>query len=159
MPDLLVTRALPNPAGKDRRYPHPPTDEQLNGEWVEFANAGGRLLSLDGVSMAHYTFDRACGKTGEDKLITFNGTLKPTYSIRLHTGHGVTWAEGPIWHLYAGRSNYVWNNVCGDTAVLRNDGAECIDWASYDPQPPDGVVLNRLPGTNKLSAVRSARTA
>ena len=28
-----------------------------------------------------------------------------------------------------------------------------VDWASYDPKPPEGIVLNRIPGTNKLRAV------
>lgn len=159
MPDLLVTRALPNPAGKDRQYPHPPTNDQLNGEWVEFANASERTLSLEGVAMSHYTFDRRCSRTGEDQLTTFTGMLNSRRSIRLHTGRGQGWDEGTIRHLYAGRSNYVWNNVCGDTAVLRNASNEAIDWAAYEPEPPEGVVLNRLPGTHKLSAARSARTA
>lgn len=159
MPDLLVTRVLPNPAGKDRLYPYPPSNDQLNAEWVEFGNVGGRVLSLDGVTISHYTFDRSCSRTGEDLLTTFNGTLDAGRSIRLHTGRGETRADGTVWHLYAGRSNYAWNNECGDTAVLRSGRQELIDWASYDPEPPEGAVLNRVPGTNKLSAVPYVRTA
>ena len=28
--------------------------------------------------------------------------------------------EGSIRHLYANHGNYIWNNRCGDTAVMRN---------------------------------------
>jgi hypothetical protein len=159
MPDLLVTHALPNPAGKDRQHPYAPSNDQLNREWVEFANASARTLSMQGVAISHYTFDRACGRTGEDQLTSFTGNLDPGRSIRLHTGRGQAWDEGTVRHLYADRSNYAWNNVCGDTAVLRSSRGDVIDWASYDPDPPEGVVLTRLPGTNKLSAARTARTA
>ena len=159
MPDLLVTHALPNPAGKDRRYPMQPSDDQLNAEWVEFANASGRALALEDVTMSHYTFNQACRQTGEDCLTTFSGTLYPGWSIRLHTGSGTPWDEGATRHLFAGRRNYAWNNACGDTAVLRGPRRDVLDWASYDPQPPDGVMLNRVPGTNKLAAVRPARIA
>ena len=159
MPDLVVTRGLPNPAGKDRLSPYAPSDEQLNGEWIEFANPGDAAVPLTDVSINHYTFDRGCTKTGEDRLMTFAGALAVGRSVRIHTGRGEPWDEGTIRHLYAARGNYVWNNVCGDTAVLRNGRGEWIDWASYEPQPPEGIVLNRIPGTNKLSAWRSARTA
>jgi hypothetical protein len=158
MPDLVVTRALPNPPGKDRRPTSGPTNDQLNNEWVEFANAAGRELLIDGVTISHHTFDRSCNDTGEDQLTTFNGILGSGQSVRLHTGSGTPWNEGVIRHLYVGRSNYAWNNACGDTAVLRTARGEVVDWASYDPQSPEGVVLSRVPGTNKLSPAW-ARTA
>jgi len=159
MPDLLVTHALPNPAGKDRPYPYPPSNQQLNGEWVEFTNASARLLSLDGVTLLNYTFDSRCARTGEDALMVFKGGLGSGRSVRVHTGHGQPWDEGLVRHLYAGRSNYVWNNACGDTAVLRTGRRDVIDWASYDPAPPEGAILDRVPGTNKLQPMRAARTA
>jgi hypothetical protein len=159
MPDLLITRAVPNPAGKDRLPPYGPTNEQLNKEWMEFRNASARNLRLDEVVLMHFSFDRYCSQTGVDDVMNFKGLLQPEHSVRVHTGDGETWQEGTIWHLYARRSNYLWNNACGDTATLRLTNGGRIDWASYDPHPPEGVVLNRVPGTNQLSAVRSARTA
>jgi hypothetical protein len=156
---LLVTRALPDPAGKDRQGAYPSSNDQLNQEWVEIANAGAQPASVNGVALSHYTFNVHCQRTGEDLLMSLKGTVQPRHSVRFHTGSGTAWDEGTVRHLYVGRENYAWNNRCGDTAVLRNARGEVLDWASYDPAPPEGVVLNRIPGTNKLSAFASARTA
>ena len=88
MPDLYITQALPNPAGKDRPPHGAPTNTQLNGEWLEFANTAGKELSLDGVQLLHQTFDRHCQRTGQEVVTTFNGALDAGRSIRLHTGTG-----------------------------------------------------------------------
>jgi predicted extracellular nuclease len=159
MSELTITRAVPNPAGKDRTASNMVRNEQLNNEWIEFANTSQRTLSLDGIALSHYTFEKSCSKTGEDGLAVFNGSLQAGYSIRVHTGTGTAWDEGSIRHLYAARGNFAWNNRCGDTSVLRNSRGEVVDWATYDPNPPEGVVLNRVPGTNKLQAVPATRTA
>lgn len=151
MPDLLVTRALPNPAGKDRTPGHLVKNEQLNGEWIEFQNTTQKTLTIDGVSIAHHTFNAYCQNTGEDQLTTFTGPMPSGSSIRLHTGIGEAWDEGSIRHLYLNRRNFVWNNQCGDAAVLRVKDGGLIDWAAYAPQPPEGAVLNRIPGTNRLA--------
>src|SRR3990170_1123050 len=76
MPDLPVTRALPNPVGKDLLGGWA-TNEQLNGEWVEFHNVSQRLLSLEGVAILHYTFSRNCEKTGEERLRPSVANLEP----------------------------------------------------------------------------------
>lgn len=157
MPDLTITRALPNPAGKDRTPANRVTNEQLNGEWLEFGNTSGKRLDINGVTLNHYTFDAQCQRTGEDVVLTFKNALEAGHSIRVHTGSGQVYSEGTLWHLYAGRGNFIWNNACGDTAVIRAAGGGLIDWASYDPRPAEGAVLERLPGTNKLSGLRSTR--
>jgi hypothetical protein len=158
MSELVVTRALPNPAGKDRTAGRA-TNEQLNNEWAEFANTAVQPRDLEGVALSHYTFSPICARTGEDRLMSFTGTLKPGHSVRVHTGSGEAWTEGTIRHLYAGRGNYAWNNSCGDTAVLRSRAGDVLDYASYDPQPPEGRVLNRIPATPKLSATAATRIA
>jgi hypothetical protein len=148
---LVVTRALPNPAGKDRRPPFAPINDQLNNEWLEFGNLGDRPVSLENVGLFHYTFAVGCLKTGEDRLMTFQNSLQPRHSVRVHTGSGPEWVEGTIHHVYAGRGNFAWNNACSDTAVLRNAQGSLIDWAAYDRNPPEGVILDRIPGTNRLA--------
>jgi hypothetical protein len=155
---LLVTRGLPNPLGKDRTAGWAPND-QLNSEWIEFQNQGQQSAALAGISINHYTFDGRCSKTGEDRLMTFKGFLAAGHSVRVHTGTGDAWDEGTVRHLYAGRSNYAWNNACGDTAVLRNVEGNWIDYAAYDPNPPEGVVVNRVPGTHQLVPYVARRTA
>jgi hypothetical protein len=159
MSELTITRALPNPAGKDRTPAHLVTNQQLNGEWMEFGNTSERVLQLEDVTLSDYTFDHGCQKTGEAVVMAFTGGLRPGYSVRVHTGTGTPADEGTIRHLYAGRGDFVWNNRCGDTGVLRNNRGEVVDYAAYDPNPPDGCVLNRLLGTNKMSAASAAQTA
>lgn len=150
MPDLYVTQALPNPLGKDRPPHGGPSNAQLNGEWVEFANTSGSSYSMEGVQLVHFTFDRKCQKTGEDRLTPFNGGLDSGYSIRVHTGAGQPSWEGTVRHLYLGRSNYAWNNACGDTVVLRDATGGLIDWARYSPSPQEGRILRRVSGANDL---------
>lgn len=151
MPDLYITTVTPNPAGKDRTPANQVTNTQLNGEWLEFQNTSQRALSLDGVSLCHYTFDNFCRKTGEDILTGFHGSLAAGRRMRVHTGSGQPWPEGTIHHVYVGRSNFAWNNRCGDTALLRHSAGHNIDWAGYDPNPGEGAVLLRVPNTNKLA--------
>ncbi len=158
MSELLIMRALPNPAAKDRTPSNQVTNEQLNGEWVEFRNETSKALDIDGVTMSHYTFTGQCQHTGENEVTRFNGVVSPAHSIRLHTGIGTPWNEGAIRHLYLNRRNFVWNNRCADTAVLRSVRGSVIDYASYARQPPEDAVLNRVPGTHRLAAVPTTAT-
>jgi hypothetical protein len=150
MSDLYITFALPNPAGKDRPPHGGPSDAQLNGEWIQFLNATGNTLDMNGVRLLHQTFDRLCQHTGQDEVTSFWGVLDPGYSFRVHTGSGQPWQEGTILHTFLGRSNYAWNNACGDTAVLVNQHGIQVDFASYAPNPPEGRILQRQQGTNYL---------
>jgi hypothetical protein len=158
MPDLLITRALPNPAGKDRTPAHLVTNDQLNGEWIEFANMADHDLVIDGVRISDYTFNNYCHTTGERQLTTFTGSMPCGSSIRLHTGYGEPWNEGVIRHLYLNHDNFVWNNRCGDTATLRVQSPGEIDHATYDPHPPEGAILKRVPGTHRLALIAASGT-
>jgi hypothetical protein len=149
MPDLYITRAIPNPAGKDRPPHGGPTNAQLNGEWLEFQNASGKNLDLAGVDLLHQTFGTRCQRTGQETVTSFTGTLNAGSSIRVHTGRGEGAWEGSLFHFYLGRSNYAWNNSCGDLAVLSLK-AGTIDNAGYAPNPPEGKILIRVSGTNQL---------
>jgi len=150
MPNLYLTFALPNPSGKDRPRHGTPSNAQLNSEWMEFANMANHNLDMSGVALCHYTFTDRCQKTGEDQLTTFNGELAAGHSIRVHSGSGQPSWEGTVRHLYLNRTNYAWNNRCGDTAVLRNAAGTLVDWASYDSNPLEGQVLRRQQNTNRL---------
>jgi len=149
MPKLMVSRAHPNPSGRDRTPSHQVTAQQLTDEWIEFANTSALNLTLDGFALNHYTFDHACSKTGEDRLIEFSGYLEKGHSLRVHTGSGSTFTEGQVKHVYLDRKNFIWNNQCGDTVVLRG-ALGVVDWASYAAQPGEGAVLQRVPGSNLL---------
>lgn len=151
MPDLLITRALPNPIGKDRTPANQVTNDQLNSEWIEFRNETGGRLTIDGVRLNHTTFTDRCIPIQEALVTSFNGQMPAGSSIRVHTGSGTPWDDGDVRHLYAGLRNYVWNNRCGDTAVLRVADGGLIDRASYERNPPEGVVLERVPNTDRLA--------
>src|SRR5438552_1910375 len=101
MSDLTVTRAVPNPAGKDRTPTHQVTNQQLNAEWMEFENTTRGTLSVQGVGLYDYTFDRGCEKTGEDLVMSFVGAVLPGHSVRVHSGSGIPYDEGSIRHLFA----------------------------------------------------------
>lgn len=149
MPNLLVSFALPNPAGKDRSASGA-SNAQLNGEWVEFKNNISQSVSLDGVSLFHQTYNQSCQRTGYDSLTSFNGSLAPGQSIRLHTGTGDKFQDGSIIHLFLNRGNFVWNNRCGDSVILQV-GTTLVDWAAYGNNPPEGRILSRANGQNWLA--------
>ena len=146
---LYVWKAHPNPVGRDHPRNQPPTNEKLNEEWIEFLNNQTYAVPLQEFTLHDYTFDGRCVKTGERQLQTYTGTLQPGHSVRVHTGTGQTYNTGTVWHLFLNWENFVWNNACGDYVVLRRN-TNLDDWASYEPNPPDGVVLERVPGTNLL---------
>jgi hypothetical protein len=147
---FIVTGALPNPYGKDRSATYGVPNQQLNGEWIEFANATRQPLSLDGLTLLHNTFDSRCKQTGEDTLTSFTGQLGAGKSIRVHSGRGDGYWEGDLFHFFLGRGNYAWNNDCGDTVILRRSSS-LVDWASYRANPPEGAVLVRIAGENRLA--------
>jgi hypothetical protein len=149
MSELFVTRALPNPVGRDRSPSNQSLSEQLTNEWVEFANTSTKRLSLDQVVLGHFTFDRGCSKTGEEFVTPFSGVLEVGQSMRVHTGAGTNTVEGTIIHVFLKRGNFIWNNDCGDTVVLRV-GNTLLDLASYERNPREGVILERVAGTNLL---------
>jgi len=149
MSSLLVTFALPNPVGKDRSASGV-SNNQLNGEWVEFKNNTYESVSLEGLSLVHQTYDQRCQRTGYDSLLTFKGSLGYGQSVRVHTGRGETFQDGSVFHLFLDRGNYVWNNRCGDSVILQSATA-IVDWAAYGSNPPEGKILARVAGQNRLA--------
>jgi hypothetical protein len=149
MSDLSVTRALPNPIGRDRAQSNQSLSDQLTHEWIEFANTSTQRISLDQVVLAHFTFNRRCSKTGEELVTPFHGVLEVGQSMRVHTRAGTNFVEGSIIHAFLNRGNFIWNNDCGDTVVLRV-GDNPLDSASYERKPREGAILTRVPGTNML---------
>jgi hypothetical protein len=160
MKTLFLTQIKPNPTGKDRsRYGATPA--QLGAEWVDFKNTGTTGVSLDGVVLYHLAFSG--GTSTWKQVMTFSGTLAPGKIVRVHAGRvrdiSVLRQEdidGADHHLFSGEDQYVWNNAEGDTAALWDSGVkQWIDSASYDPYPPEGVILVRsgdkfISGTSQL---------
>ncbi|BFU94368.1 MAG: hypothetical protein NTNFB02_10900 [Nitrospira sp.] len=144
---LRVTKAKPNPSGKDRIGAFTPK-RQLAAEWVDFKNVGDEAYSLNGISLQHIAYQDRCRDGKWAAVMSFKGVLQAGLVVRIHSGDELPLSEmypedaaGADIHLFTGR-NYVWNNDCGDTAGLW-DGKVWIDAASYDPYPVEGKILVR----------------
>lgn len=149
MTDLTITQLKPNPLGKDLVGKFA-SNTQLVGEWVDIKNTSGKNLNMTGVKVYDHTFTGACGDEGARVVYTFaTMTLLAGYTVRIHSGSWVPESSlslldraGADLHLYTGYS-YVWNNVCGDTAEVRNAVGVYVDWASYFSNPREGKILKR----------------
>jgi hypothetical protein len=148
MKSLRIIRIKPNPSGKDRVGRYIPA-AQLAAEWVDFQNDGTEPFLLDGIALYHLAYQPQCRDPRWETVQTFSGTLQPQKIVRVHSGEKLITDQmypedvaGVDHHVFTGRRIYVWNNDCGDSAALYN-GKAFEDQASYDPYPPEGVILHR----------------
>jgi len=152
MKTLQTSRLKPNPAGKDKSRSGHASIAQLGAEWVDIRNTGSSPVNLDGVKLYHIAF--ANGQPSHwEAIMSFTGTLGASEVVRIHGGHGPESAlnsedrSAATYHLFTKRDQYVWNNAEGDTSRITepasNSGEIDTDKASYDPHPPEGVVLMR----------------
>jgi len=153
---ILVYRAKPNPAGKDRVSGYP-QQQQLLGEWVDLQNTGDGSVNLSTLNLCHMQFSSQ-GVPEEKPKIYWTGkdreVLNPGQTLRVHTGKSAyasamayNDAHGVDLHSFAEEGNFVLNNDYGDTISVWWQGEDNKwyreDAASYDPNPPEGVVLKR----------------
>ena len=152
MKTLMITQLKPNPAGKDRQPFGPIDPSQLAAEWVDIKNMGATGVNTRGVEVNNKAFRPGDTEGHWRAVVALPDFVLPTGAVlRLHSGkggdYGVIRAEdnaGSDYRMFTGRNDYVWNNREGDTAALWDLGAQqWIDGASYDPNPPEGVVLVR----------------
>jgi hypothetical protein len=149
--DLTIIRIKPNPSGKDRPAFGGPSPAQLAAEWVDFRNDSGRTLTLDGVALYHVVYP-AGGNPSWSRIVGFQGSLKPSEIVRVHSGRKreltVIRQEdlaGAHHHVFTGDDAYVWNNRQGDRPRLLNETTNKeIDQTWYAPKPPEGAVLVRV---------------
>jgi hypothetical protein len=151
MQNLLVTMLKPNPAGKDRTRHGGATPAQLGAEWVQFKNQGDTPMSLEDIELYHVAYPVKGGAPKWAKIVGLAGKLEKNQSQRVHSGQRRDLSvlrpedlQGADLHSFTGKDVYVWNNEEGDTAGLWRPSQEVwVDQASYDPNPPEGVVLVR----------------
>lgn len=150
MANLLITKAKPNPAGKDRIGRTLTPAIQLAAEWVDFQNISNISVKLDGTSLYHWAY--TLGTNGEWKLVTnLSGILKSGEIVRVHSGNPI-----PIWqmrqedqiganyHIFSNQ-NYVWNNDKADFPSLWYvPTRQWVDQTSYDAYPMEGKILQRI---------------
>jgi len=152
---LQIYRTKPNPIGKDKSRGGIPKPEQLLGEWVDIRNIGTQPVRFSSMRLSHATYGRRCEETGTETYWNPDGTqaLEPGREIRVYTGKSADQSlmrsedQAPDWKSFAGRSNFVLNNDCGDVLKISwtdNGGNRGSDTASYRANPPEGVVLTRV---------------
>ncbi|MCB1103357.1 MAG: hypothetical protein H7A44_08120 [Opitutaceae bacterium] len=158
MPNLTVTRAKPNPAGRDRANGRS-LPAQLLGEWVDITNTATTAISLGGSGLTHREYD-AQGQLKQESTVYWQGSarqvLQPGQVLRVHTGRESDRAAmsyqdsvGAHYHAFAESYNFVLNNAQGDEPSIwakdRNDRWSIrIDGAWYSPYPPEGIALRRM---------------
>lgn len=155
MAKLIIYRAKPNPAGKDK-FRNFPLARQLQGEWVDFINNHNGRISLTGVSLDHTAFGATCTDRtyAEYWKAANNLVLDAGEILRIHTGKYADANQmadedrlGAHKHVWAEHGSFKLNNgACGDTLALWHYAGgkyEAIDRAYYNPYPPEGVVLVR----------------
>lgn len=157
---LVIIRSKPNPSGKDVSGHHP-LSTQLLGEWVDVRNDGPSAVTLAGVYLANECFSGACERTKTQTYWDGSSVryFAPGQVLRVHTGRSADQIYmhasdrlGADIHAFAESSSFILNNRCGDKIALwmkRPDGSWHplpIDSATYDPNPPDGKVLQRMGG-------------
>ncbi|MES3030951.1 MAG: hypothetical protein V4697_00900 [Patescibacteria group bacterium] len=164
---LFIHRAKPNPLGKDTAQ-HIPKPEQLLGEWVDLVNNSNAGINLGNYSLANLQFDSRCAPVGPPQIYWSGDaaiTLGPGQIVRIHTGRAADWwvahqedKTGVHYHSCAERGSFVLNNRCGDTVSIwtkdRLGNWQNVDIASYDPNPPEGAILERS-GSKLVVGVRS----
>jgi hypothetical protein len=152
MKTIRITKLKPNPVGKDRPAVGPLNPSQLAAEWVDIHNFGTSTVNLLGVELNNKAYGPAHPQgTWKSVLNLPHLLLAPGCTLRVHAGQnrglGAIRAEdlsGAEHHAFTGRDQYVWNNRQGDTAGLwEQQPMTWIDLASYDRNPPEGVVLVR----------------
>lgn len=154
---ILIYRAKPNPAGKDRVSGYP-QQQQLLGEWVDLQNTGDAAVNLSTLNLCHVQFSNQ-GVPEDKPTIYWTGkygeVLNPGQVLRVHTGkseHAGSMAyndaQGVHLHAFAEKGNFVLNNNYGDVISVWWKGQDGKwnkeDAAGYDPNPPEGVILKRV---------------
>ena len=152
MQTVQLFRLKPNPRGKDRARTSGASAAQLGAEWVDLKNTGSSPVTLSGITLYHLAYSRTSSQAEWKEVVALPGSLQAGKVLRIHSGKtrdlSVLNPEdiaGADFHLFSGEDVYVWNNAEGDTAGLWYVvGKTWVDKASYDANPPEGVVLARL---------------
>jgi hypothetical protein len=157
---IQTSQLKPNPAGKDRTKTGI-SETQLAAEWVDIKNIGWSSVDLTGISLYHKAFKRD-GSFEWDLVARLSGEIGTGQALRVHSGNGpysVVRAEdkaGCDYYMFTGQSRYMWNNDYGDASLLWQPSTKStVDEASYDPYPPEGVVLQRV-GSKLIASTQTA---
>lgn len=146
---LTITKAKPNPSGKDRIGRTLTPAPQLAGEWVDIKNTGTSAVSFGSLALYHIAYT---GLTSQWEMVTdFTGELGAGQTVRVHSGDKIPLAQmhpvdvaGADYHVFTGK-DYVWNNNRLDKPSILNKVTKTwIDQAEYRANPGEGRILTRV---------------
>ncbi len=147
---LLLTKAKPNPAGKDRLGRIFTPVAQFAAEWVDFQNTTKSPININEVQMYHIEYLQN-GSTEWELVTDLSGTLPAGEIVRVHSGNPIPLTQmnyedriGANYHVFTGK-NYVWNNNRIDKPSLwYKPMKQWLDQADYDAPVGEGRILNRV---------------
>jgi hypothetical protein len=151
--NLKITRAKPNPSGKDVTKP-PTVISQLSSEWVDIQNMGKSPINTNGIELFHLAY-LSNGKSKWEVAIKFSEILEAGKVVRVHSGKPIPVAQmnyqdrfGADHHVFT-EKNYIWNNDKPDKPSLwHKPKKEWVDQVEYIACPLEGKILKRI--GNKL---------
>lgn len=147
---ISISKAKPNPSGKDRigRTLTPPA--QLAGEWVDIKNTGTTAVSFANLELYHIAYTGLASSEWE-LVMGFTGELPAGQTVRIHSGDKIPLAQmhpvdiaGADHHVFTGK-NYVWNNDRIDKPSVWNKVTKAwVDQTVYSANPGEGRILTRV---------------
>ena len=121
-------------------------------EWFDVRNDGSGSVRTSGLCLYHLEYPGPEGEPEYRIVATLpECSLKPGEILRVHSGPRRDLSAldledriGADRHAFTGGEAHLWNRREGDTALLYAQATnETTDSVSYDPNPPEGVVLWR----------------
>lgn len=147
---IRVYRMKLGPTGTGRSQDGSPNGKPK--EWFDVRNDGSASVRTSGLCLYHLEYPSSEGDPEYRFVATLpECSLKPGEILRVHSGprRDVSALDledrtGADRHAFTGGEARVWNRREGDTALLYAQATnETTDSVSYDPNPPEGVVLWR----------------
>ena len=147
-PPIRIYRMKLGPTGTGQSQPSHGKPE----EWFDVRNDGSAGVRTSGLCLYHLEYPSAEGEPEYRLVLNLpECSLKPGEILRVHSGPrrelSALYPEdrtGAHQHAFTGDEARCWNRREGDTAVLYAEATnEMTDSVSYDPNPPEGVVLWR----------------
>lgn len=109
---IKIVRIYFDSPGSDNR-----SNTSLNAEWVQIKNVTKTRKTLGAWTL----------RDASSHVYHFPATtLRPGYTLKVHTGRGSNNAGNRYWDA----GNYIWNNT-GDRATLRNAGGIIVSRCAY----------------------------
>lgn len=150
---LRITKAKPNPLGKDKVLGLLLANKKLGAEWVDIKNIGSAAVSLRDIQIYHiaYKNDKTEWEIAKDFSNLLLNLILPAGSVmRIHSGSGPVSIlnpediSGADTHYFTGKA-YIWNNDKIDKPMIWDKTKKVIvDQAYYDAPVVDGKILVRV---------------